>query len=127
LARVTSRHGRSLRLSSDALRVLLDYSWPGNARELENALEYAVAVCRGQTIHPVDLPAEVREHVAVPPEAAMSAAARGAVAPADGTDDRDAVERALTSHHWNREKAAAELGVSRSTLWRKMREFNLTR
>ncbi len=129
LARVTLRHGRSLRLSSDALRVLLDYPWPGNARELENALEYAVAVCRGQTIHPVDLPAEVREHatsMASTTDADNPAARHAAESGAD-PGERQLVEQALTRHHWNREKAAAELRMSRTTLWRKMREYGLAR
>jgi DNA-binding NtrC family response regulator len=127
LARVESRHGRSLRLSSDALRLLLDYPWPGNARELENALEYAVAVCRGQTIQPVDLPAEIREE---PPAApATPRGAKPKSRPADLVDsgERQVIEDALIRHHWNREQAAAELRMSRTTLWRKMREYGLTR
>ena len=123
LARVTSRHGRSRRLSSDALRGLLDYPRPGNARELENALEYAVAVCRGQTIHPVDLPVEVREYASG--AETDDAPARRAAEP--GASERETVEQALTRHHWNREKVAAELSMSRTTLWRKMREYGLTR
>jgi DNA-binding NtrC family response regulator len=132
LARVTARQGRSLRLSPDALRVLLDYAWPGNARELENALEYAVAVCRGQTIHDTDLPAEVRETAGAPP-AVRAAPASGAAdlvrdsaraAPADG--ERERLLQALVGQRWNREKAAAELGMSRTTLWRKMRELGLS-
>jgi DNA-binding NtrC family response regulator len=127
LARVTSRHGRSLRLSADALRVLLDYPWPGNARELENALEYAVAVCRGQTIHPADLPVEVRDATHATPDDSVHA---NATRPGDANADeagRDVIEQALTRHHWNREKVASELGMSRTTLWRKMREYGLKR
>ena len=129
LARVTARHGRSLRLSSDALRLLLDYAWPGNARELENALEYAVAVCRGQTIHVVDLPSEIRELEAAGAIDADTDAGvvadRGTASADPPADDRVAIEQALTRHHWNREKAAAELKMSRTTLWRKMREYRL--
>jgi DNA-binding NtrC family response regulator len=132
LARVTARHGRSLRLAPDALRALLDYPWPGNARELENSLEYAVAVCRGQTIHEPDLPAEVREYATAPAVARAGAAAadaalvREAPAPAAGDGERERLLDALVKHRWNREKAAAGLGMSRSTLWRKMRELGLS-
>ncbi len=126
LARVTSRHGRSQRLSADAIRLLLDYPWPGNARELENALEYAVAVCRGQTIHPADLPIEIREHSAGAGDGAVYPSVHHEE-PAAGEDERGRIERLLTVHHWNREKVAAELNMSRTTLWRKMREYGLAR
>ena len=127
LARVTARHGRSLRLSAEALRLLLDYPWPGNARELENALEYAVAVCRGQTIHPVDLPSEVREFSELLNAETGDAATAGNPSISNDGCERQFVEQALMRHHWNREKAAAELKMSRTTLWRKMREHGLTR
>ncbi len=130
LSRVSGRHGRALRLAPDALRLLLDHAWPGNARELENALEYAVAVCRGQTVHASDLPVELRE-----PAVRRSAPAwtpppdlRPEPAPSPGDtsgEERARVEAALTRHRWVREKAAAELGMSRTTLWRKMREYRL--
>jgi len=57
LARVGARQGRALRFSPDVLRLLLEHTWPGNVRELENVLEYAVAVCKGQTILPRTCPA----------------------------------------------------------------------
>jgi transcriptional regulator with PAS, ATPase and Fis domain len=122
LSRVAARHGRALRLSADTLRAFLDYSWPGNGRELENAIEYAVAVCRGQTILPSDLPAEVREPASLPAPASVAPRPSGPRLPAD---ERDRLEQALARHRWNREQAAAELGVSRTTLWRKMRELGL--
>jgi len=53
------QHKRSLILSEAALRALLNQDWPGNVRQLENALEFATTVCRGTTIHVGDLPPEV--------------------------------------------------------------------
>jgi len=116
LARVAARNGRALRLSPDALRALLAYSWPGNARELENALEYAVAVAHGQTVHVDDLPAELVDP-ALPPAAGSP--------PAD--EERERIAGALDEHHWSRDEAARALGMSRTTLWRKMRELGLAR
>jgi DNA-binding NtrC family response regulator len=116
LARVNARHGRALRFSPDAIRSLLGYGWPGNVRDLENALEYAVAVCRGQTILPEDLPPEIlTAQASAPPEAASSA------------DDPELahLRAALEANRWRREEAAAALGISRTTLWRKMREHGL--
>ena len=119
LARVGARQGRALRFSPEALRALLSYPWPGNVRELENALEYAVAVCKGQTILPEDLPAEVT----TPRDP------RGPIPPAESVQDASpAAERlrtVLEEHHWRRLEAARALGVSRTTLWRMMREAGI--
>ena len=121
LARVTARQGRSLRLSPDTLRVLLSHDWPGNARELENALEYSVAVCRGQTILPEDLPDFVSRHAAV---AASGDPHRvGLPTPQSSADGQ--LRAVLEASHWRRAEAARSLGVSRSTLWRRMREAGL--
>jgi transcriptional regulator with PAS, ATPase and Fis domain len=117
LARVGARTGRALRFSPDALRVFLGYAWPGNVREMENALEYAVAVCKGQTILPEDLPSELRE----PAPASRSAPATDPSAAAE----RDRLRAALEAARWNRGAAARALGMSRQTLWRKMRELGL--
>ena len=119
LARVVDRHGRSLILSPNSLRLMLVYAWPGNAREMENALEYAVAVCRGQTIHPQDLPSEI----AVAPGATEES-------PVSDTESGSEVEQlrtALDRHAWSREATARALGMSRTTLWRRMRELGLAR
>jgi transcriptional regulator with PAS, ATPase and Fis domain len=128
LARVNRRHNRSVRLSPDAMRALLRYDWPGNVRELENALEYAVAVSRGQTLHPQDLPRELLDlrPDARSPTSGSEPQRSTPTAPAGG--DRPEYERiraALDSHHWRRGEAAEALGMSRTTLWRKMREHGL--
>jgi transcriptional regulator with PAS, ATPase and Fis domain len=117
LVRVAAQHGRELRFSPDAIRVLLCYSWPGNVRELENAIEYAVAVGRGQTIQPEDLPVEILEP---PPVMRTSTQPVQFAAP-----DTDALRVTLEQHHWQREATARALGISRTTLWRKMREAGL--
>jgi len=127
LARVGARQGRALRFSPDALRLLLEHSWPGNVRELENALEYAVAVCKGQTILPEDLPGEVDAGV----PAAVPSITAGAVRPNGGhSSEAEAVDSArirgaLDACRWRRHEAARVLGISRTTLWRRMRELGL--
>ncbi len=124
LDRVGRRHDRALRFAPEALRALLRYPWPGNVRELENALEYAVAVCRGQTVHVQDLPGELQEAppAAAPVEPARAPGAKGE-GPAD--DERRRLLAVLEAHRWRRAETAAALGVSRTTLWRKMREHGL--
>ncbi|MBK7367820.1 MAG: sigma 54-interacting transcriptional regulator [Candidatus Eisenbacteria bacterium] len=123
LGRVSGRLGRSMLMSPDARRALLEYHWPGNVRELENAIEYAVAVCRGQTIHDTDLPVEVREVRLT----GSAAPAPPAFARTDDEVERDQLHRTLEQHRWNRAAAATALGISRTTLWRRMRELGLDR
>jgi transcriptional regulator with GAF, ATPase, and Fis domain len=126
LSRVESRTGRSLRFSPDALRAILSYGWPGNVRELENALEYAATVAQGQTLQPEDLPPEVLPGASgtpVPVVGGVSAHASRARWP---KADRSAIQEALQAHRWCRAEAARVLGVSRSTLWRRMRELGLS-
>ena len=127
LSRVSRRHDRSVRLSPDAMRALLRYSWPGNVRELENALEYAVAVSRGQTLHPRDLPVEVTgtdSFASIPTPASIAPTSEAPVDPPT-LPERERILRALDSHQWRRTETAASLGMSRTTLWRKMREYGL--
>jgi len=139
LSRVGARQGRALRFSPDALRVLMRHDWPGNVRELENAIEYAVAVCRGQTILPEDLPelelASTPSVQGLQPPATQIADPAGAPrspAPWHASPEsvplgisQDDLRRVLDEHHWRRASAASALGISRSTLWRWMREAGL--
>lgn len=117
---------RGLHFSPDALRVLLSYDWPGNVRDLENALEFAATVSGGQTLQPEDLPPEV---LAGPVRGAEGgearAPARDGGAPDDG--EREALRAALQAHDWHRGDTARALGVSRNTLWRRMRELGIVR
>ena len=119
-ARCASRPTRSGRCSS--------YSWPGNVRELENALEFAVTVSRGQTLQPEDLPPEVL--CPCRPEAAGDARAPGAdearaSGAGDAGEERASLQAALEANRWSRAETARALGVSRSTLWRRMRAVGL--
>ena len=144
LSRVGARTGRALRLSPATVRALLSYPWPGNVRELENALEFAATITAGQTVQPEDLPREILEgaaearpaEAAAPPAAAPGAGAAvhvlepRPVAPltphAAGQDaERARIERALEAHRWSRAATAQALGLSRSTLWRRMRALGL--
>lgn len=132
LGRVTSQHGLLCRISPQAMRCLLDYSWPGNVRELGNAIEYAVAVARRETILPEDLPQEIRDSsVADSAAQAVSAPAKVAAlqplasASQSAEAEKELLLAVLEKHHWKRAEAALALGLSRSTLWRKMRELHL--
>jgi DNA-binding NtrC family response regulator len=129
LARVGARQGRALRFSPEVLRLLLEHDWPGNVRELENVLEYAVAVCKGQTILPEDLPSEVSAGYVDPyeetgrPELAPRAAGNGSEPAIE--IDAARIRGALEACRWRRHEAARTLGISRTTLWRRMRALGL--
>lgn len=124
LNRITAQSGLIRRISPQAMRLLLDYTWPGNVREMANVLEYAVAVSRIETILPEDLPEEIRN-----PELAKrhveSDEHKASSVPPALTDEARLLIDALETHHWRREEAARAMGISRTTLWRKMRELHL--
>jgi DNA-binding NtrC family response regulator len=111
------RGGASLSLGPFALRLLASYSWPGNVRELVSALESAVIRAEGGTrIDAHHLPDEVRSP-------AGDGLDRYRAAPSD--DERQAIEAALKAAGGVRARAAVLLGMGRTTLWRKMREYGL--
>ncbi len=133
LNRVTSQTKLVRRISPQAMRLLLNYSWPGNVRELANAIEYAVTVAQRETILPEDLPDEIRqaaqEAERVPTEAAprqnMQEAGEQVALVREDQSQADRLRAVLDAHHWKRAEAAKELGISRATLWRRMRELHL--
>jgi transcriptional regulator with PAS, ATPase and Fis domain len=129
LAHIGGRAGRALRLSPDTLKVLEGYRWPGNVRELENSLEYAVAFCLGQTIQIEHLPEEIQEAASgASPEVHIPFDAAPTVEPSKHLPEeteRERIVKTLEAHHWNRQRAADALGLSRSTLWRRMRELGI--
>jgi len=95
-----------------ALGLMTAYDWPGNVRELENAIERAVNVASGELITEDDLPATLTVTVNQPP-------------PARAPDERSRLVAALEACRWNQSRAAATLGMSRTTLWRKLREHRI--
>jgi DNA-binding NtrC family response regulator len=100
-------------LSDDAMAVMMEYKWPGNVRELRNALEYAVVRARGSILQTEDLPPELLER--------RTDADQGDL----GLDEVDQLEAALKRARGNRTRAAALLGISRATLYRRLRELGI--
>ena len=128
-------NGRDVRgVSAEALRALAAYEWPGNIRELRNVLERAVALCEGPVIQAEDLPAAVQ--AAGGAGGAAGAQARPAAAAAGGEEtlanakagaESARIVQALQRHNNNRQRAAAELGISRMTLYKKLYRYGLFR
>ncbi|MDN3556919.1 sigma-54-dependent Fis family transcriptional regulator [Halomonas maura] len=116
------RGGPRVRLRGDAMSALLAYPWPGNIRELHNALRYALATCEGDEVVVGDLPEEcVSGHLAHP-AARTPVTGGGRVAPALGEDP---LEEALRRHRWNISAVARELGLSRPTIYRRMKRLGI--
>jgi two-component system, NtrC family, response regulator AtoC len=100
------------RVAMDAMR---SYSWPGNVRELRNVVEYASIIGEGPVLELADLTPEIRGE---PPPADL---ASGGLEP----DERGRILAALARHRGRKALAAQELGMSRSTLWRKLYQHRL--
>jgi DNA-binding NtrC family response regulator len=117
-----ARDERPLRLSPLAVRLLLSYPWPGNVRELFAALESAAIRCDGSTIQAQNLPPEVREARTV---AGGHPAAERYHAPHSEDREKDTILEALRQADGVRTRAADLLGMGRTTLWRKMKEYGI--
>jgi DNA-binding NtrC family response regulator len=125
------RHGRLARLSREAMDSLHRYDWPGNIRELRNALERTLVLTAGEEITAGDLPEEIR----------LGTSSLGGLRKTDGdsyiaeADFRKAkrkfeiayLQRKLAEHHWNVSKTAAEIGLHRQSLQEKLRELGIQR
>ena len=99
-------------VSDDALTILQHHRWPGNIRELQAAMEYALIRSHGDAIEPQHLPG----HLLHAPAGAPAT---------DCVVDEKCIQLALEEHHGNRTKAAESLGISRVTLWRKMKGYGI--
>lgn len=106
----------------EAMNALLVHYWPGNVRELKHVIEHACIICPGGSISVEHLPSDVMaDH-----GPGLSPGRRTSrVREADGAMTRENLTRALDGVRWNKSKAARALGISRTTLYRKMEEFGL--
>jgi DNA-binding NtrC family response regulator len=101
-------------VSNKAMRNLLDYAWPGNVRELKSAIEFAVIRCQGSVIQADDLPAEILD--AVHPQRSTSDFPQ---------DEKQRLLAILERAGGNRTVAARMLGISRSTLYRRLASLDI--
>jgi len=90
----------------------MDYEWPGNVRELENTLEHAFVICNNSIITVEDLPDELRVKKTTPYVN-------------EKNNEYNAILQALEKSQWNKTKAADLLGISRRTIYNKIKEYNI--
>jgi transcriptional activator for dhaKLM operon len=123
LERLEKQLGLPLQMTAAAREALLAYAWPGNIRELESVLERAALACEGERIAAEHLPAAVRERRAV-----RVAAGRGVAEPVRRLDEaeRRAIISAFHASRGNLTQTASMLGIGRTTLWRKLKEFQIS-
>lgn len=118
-----------MEISPEALNRLLDYDWPGNVRELRTAIERAVVMAPRSVIVPQDLPPALcspSPAMPAPPPAALSGQEGRSELNLQQTE-RELILRALEETSGNRGQAAVRLGISRRTLQRRLKEFNMTK
>ncbi|WP_148253417.1 sigma-54-dependent Fis family transcriptional regulator [Aidingimonas lacisalsi] len=111
--------GADIRLRADAMSALLAYAWPGNIRQLKNALNFALATVDGDEITVHDLPEECQGGLAGVPQILEQAPQ------APATDAGRSLHALLQEASWNISLVARQLGVSRPTVYRRMRRHGL--
>ncbi len=120
----------------DAIRVMMDYCWPGNVREIENAIEHAFVLCKQNLIGLFDLPQDIR----------LVSLRKGLCKGIDETNaptyyidnevlnfkkttktdiSKEELIKILETNDWNRNSTSAQLGISRVALWKKMKKYEL--
>jgi len=99
--------------SAGAMQVLMDYDWPGNVRQLENAVSHAVIISQGQIIERRHLPQFLKQSAPEPSPASLA------------ENERRLILGVLQEADWNKHAAARRLKISRSTLYSKIRRYNL--
>jgi len=112
----------SKKISSEAMKVLSRYHWPGNIRELQNVIERALIVCQGPEIQPVHLPRELLNNMEESPVPILSL-------PENGLSleelEKHLIIKALEKHNFNQTKAAKYLGISRPTLLYRIQKYGI--
>ncbi|MFP5207051.1 MAG: sigma-54 interaction domain-containing protein, partial [Acidobacteriota bacterium] len=130
LDRISREHGRKFTLSDEVLRTMMRYDWPGNVRELENSVERACALSSGPVLHLGDLPTQLQQQGL---EARRAPAAVGEQESAGSAPsvrpladlEREAILDAIRTLNGDKLKAAHLLGIGKTTLYRKLKEYGI--
>jgi DNA-binding NtrC family response regulator len=127
--------------STEALRVMTEYDWPGNVRELENAIERAVALSSGPILHMADLPTQLQDFRShrqqeLAEAAQLAAVEAGAASPSGmghssgiisiADMEKKAILGTIEQLHGDKLMAAKLLGIGKTTLYRKLKEYGVT-
>ena len=108
-------------ISPNAMQVISNYSWPGNIRELENVIEHAFVVCQDEVIETEHLPEKLWNVL----EGLNFYGEKSKQESPLGNAEKQMIEETLNKFDGSRTKTANELGIDKTTLWRKMKKFGL--
>ncbi len=123
--RLNNDTGKNIQaVSPKAMQRLLDHDWPGNVRELENAVEHAFVLCSSRIIQPDHLPLEIRQRECLSGAATPSAFSMNANNESQPLT-RDLLILRLHESNWNKAEAARRLGISRTAVWKRMKQWNI--
>lgn len=117
-----ARDDRRVGISEAAMEILLNYNYAGNVRELENILEHALIICREEFVEPGHLPAYLTKKRAAR-KPVQTSGTPGRLS--SNTAERETLLQTLQRFNWHREKTARALRIDRTTLWRKMKKYDL--
>jgi transcriptional regulator with PAS, ATPase and Fis domain len=121
LERMARTSGQEKMLSDDALKALLAYDWPGNVRELENCLERTYAFTSGPLIHTTDLPREIGKVPGIEPSNGHSDS-RAKIIPMAELE-KQTILNAIAELNGDKLQAARLLGIGKTTLYRKLKDY----
>jgi transcriptional regulator with GAF, ATPase, and Fis domain len=120
LRRFAKEQGKEVRsISPEVMRMLLDYSWPGNVRELENSIEHATVLAKGSRIEASDLPVVIHSAAVYVKTSQQPTSME--------EHERILLQEALEESGWNKKLAATRLGISRNTLYVKLKKYQIVR
>ena len=117
--------GSKISMSSEAMQKLIGFKWPGNVRELENTIKRAVALCQQDRITDSDIMFITTEPAQCNYVKRIEISDAGDWTLEESLCQR--IEAALHATNWNYTRTAEKLGIGRTTLWRKIRKYNITR
>jgi two-component system response regulator HydG len=117
LQRYAAEQGKEItEFSPEAMRLLLDYHWPGNVRELENAIEAAVVLAHGKRIEISDFPSALLDETSGPENESPGTMKE---------NEARLLKEVLVECSWNKKEAPRRLGISRNTLYRKLKKYQI--
>lgn len=109
--------------TSDAMQQMLQYSWPGNIRELENIVQRAVLLAKRPLLDASDLPPQIQRRDTLPQSSLPVSSDR--LRHAMALPEKQIILNALQANRWNRNLTAEQLGINRTTLYKKMKKLGL--
>jgi transcriptional regulator with PAS, ATPase and Fis domain len=131
LSEMASRYGRNLEISPEALQALENYDWPGNIRELVNVLEFAFVQSDGSNILPSHFPPEIYNQIVPPAYQIAETRAPGSMPMSyyrsrlQPDEEKELIIHSLKETGGNKAAAARRLGMSRTTLWKRLKHFGM--